>query len=360
MTRQSDAARFEQIVGQILRDEGYRVSENVRMSGTPHDIDLLAVRDQITLPVEVKLGSGRRPIGLRSLRDWGPAVAFLGKFAKRAKPVLAIGASVHPEHRAWAEKEYDIEIWDGLALLERAGARRPELETLLNNQPQRATLFGIAPAEIEQQLRALGYIVNPPEPVEPEPAPTEGEALIGRLRATQTGKNHAKAYEEICRDILSYVFGNDLLDRRSQKRTSDSLNVYDLIYRVAPHNAFWSTLTRDFRARVVMFECKNYTHPIRAMQIFTTERYLSTNVLRPICFILTRKAPHRHAVEAAFGAMRDAQKLLVVLSDEDLIAMIKAKDVQRMEGGTIIDRLQNDPTEILDQRIYDFIAGIPR
>ena len=152
--------------------------------------------------------------------------------------MLAVGASVHPEHRAWAEKEYDIEIWDSATLLARAGALRQELEALLDSQPQRATLFGIAPDEIEQQLRALGYIVDPPDPVEPEPAPTEGDALIARLRATQTGKNHAKAYEEICRDILSYVFGNDLLDGRSQKRTSDSINVYDLIYRVAPTTPF--------------------------------------------------------------------------------------------------------------------------
>lgn len=358
MNIQSTAFEFERLLARILRQEGYLVTENYRPSGAPYDVDLLASRDDVVIPVELKFTT--QPVGLRQLRQWGPRVAVLAKFARRAKPVLAIGGRVNPVHRTWAETEYDILIWDAADLLHLAGELGQELETLLARHPQRTSVLDMAPEEVEQRLRALGYIVDAEQPPEAEPAPPMGDGLVSRLRNTLTGKSHAKAYEEICRDIIAYVFGQDLLDGRSQKRTTDSINVYDLIYRVAPHNAFWSTLTRDFRARVVMFECKNYTHPIRAMQIFTTERYLSTNVLRPICFILTRKAPHQHAVNASFGAMRDAQKLLVVLSDEDLIAMIRAKDAQLVLGGTAADRIQNDPTEILDQRIYDFIAGIPR
>lgn len=360
MTLQTRYYEFERLLVRILQQEGYEVLHGVRSAGVPYEVDILATLRDVVIPIEVKLTMRRA--GLAMLRQWGPQAALRERFAKGARPVLALGTRVDPAHKAWAETEYNITIWDADALRDRAGNLAQELEFFLSQASERTGPLGMDPAEVERQLRTLGYIVDPEPPSDPDPEPALpfGEALIERLRGTPSGKAHAKTYEEVCRDIIAYVFKQDLLDGRSQKRTTDSINVYDLIYRVAPHNAFWSTLTRDFRARVVMFECKNYTHPIKAMQIFTTERYLSANVLRPVCFILTRKKPHPHAVEAAFGAMRDSQKLLVVLSDDDLVSMIRAKDAQLALGGTTTDRLQNDPTEILDQRIYDFIAGIPR
>jgi hypothetical protein len=54
--------------------------------------------------------------------------------------------------------------------------------------------------------------------------------------------------------------------------------------------------------------------------------------------------------------MREAGKLFVFLSDDDLVQMIKMKDAQLQAGGGE----GNDPTEVLDQKIYDFIARILR
>jgi hypothetical protein len=132
------------------------------------------------------------------------------------------------------------------------------------------------------------------------------------------------------------------------------------VYRVDPRHHFWATLTRDFRARVVVFECKNYTDPISPMQVFTTERYMSVNALRPLCFMLTRKTPHAHAELAAFGALRESGKLLIMLNDEDLVQMIKVRDAQLQEEPGTPAWDQNDPTIILDQKIYDFVARCPR
>jgi hypothetical protein len=202
--------------------------------------------------------------------------------------------------------------------------------------------------------------VTEPEPTaEPLPAP-KGELLKAKLKAVNPGRKDAKGYEEVCKDIIEYLFGDDLRDVRSQKRTTDGVNIYDLIYRVRPKHRFWTTLTRDFRARVVLFECKNYGKPIGAAQVFTTERYLSASALRPVCFVLTRKPAHPHAVQAASGAMRETGKLLVFLSDVDVEKMLDAKDAQLKEGGSTQEMEDNDPTEVLDQAVYDFIAGIPR
>jgi hypothetical protein len=110
---------------------------------------------------------------------------------------------------------------------------------------------------------------------------------------------------------------------------------------------------------VVIFECKNYAGQVGPQHSYTTERYVGVGALRPICFLLSRQPPHEHAELAAAGAMRETGKLLVFLSDVDLIAMLKIKDVQ-LARTTNIPKPDNDPTIVLDQKIYEFIARLPR
>lgn len=300
----------------------------------------------------------REQVALSQLRDASSQTASLRDTAINTRPLLVYGAYIDPARRVWAEEEFRIEIWDRELLLDKAGPVLAELSQFFSNldekraqSPSPALTMTPAPT---MKLALLDQEVSDPQPEPP------GEALITSLTALSPGKKDAKAYETICKDIIDYLFGDDLRDVRSQKRTADGLNIYDLIYRVSPKHPFWVTLTRDFRARVVLFECKNYGKPISAMQVFTTERYLSASALRPVCFVLSRKPAHTHAVQAASGAMRESGKLLVFLSDDDLIKMLRAKDAQLKEGGTVAEMQANDPTEILDQTIYDFVAGLAR
>ncbi len=351
---------FEKLVGKVLEQRGYDVELRTSRPFGPRlrfgEIDVLARNDNgEVLPVEVKL-SMRDQVSLSQLRDAGSVAGSLKDVAVKTRPLLVYGALIEASRREWAEQEFQIEIWDREVLLERAGRVRDELDILFRRlDDQRAKYESARTATYERApLAAPTEAAAEPE-VEPQ-----GKALIAALVALPAGKKDAKTYETICRDIIAYLFSDDLRDPRSQKRTSDGLNVYDLVYRVSPKHPFWVTLTRDFRARVVLFECKNYGKPIGAMQVFTTERYLSAGALRPVCFVLSRKSAHPHAVQAASGAMRESGKLLVFLSDADLIKMLRAKDAQVREGGSPQEMEANDPTEILDQTIYDFIAGLPR
>jgi Restriction endonuclease len=348
---------FEDLVGKILEAHGYNVMLRARVGSVRvREIDIVASKaDGVVLPVEVKLGL-REKVTLAALRDASSIAGSLRDFADGTKPLLVYGAYIEASRRDWAENEFQIQIWDRDILMENARLERNNLERFFEEFVQQLPKPSVS-------LPAMRMVSSVPELVEPgqEPPPEpQGEALIAKLAHVAPGKKDAKAYEAICRDIISYLFGDDLRDVRSQKTTTDGINIYDLVYRVSPKHPFWVTLTRDFRARVVLFECKNYRKPIGPMQVFTTERYLSASALRPICFVLSRKPPHQHAVHAASGAMRESGKLLVFLSDADLIKMLRARDVQLKEGGTREEMQANDPTEVLDQTIYDFIAGMPR
>ncbi len=300
----------------------------------------------------------RERVALSHLRDASSQTANMRDIAINTRPLLVYGAYIDPARRVWAEEEFRIEIWDRELLLQKAGPVFDELNKFFTNVDKKRAQLS-PPAVATTPLPTMGFMRSDQEPSDPQPEPP-GEALIASLTALPPGKKDAKAYETICKDIIDYLFGDDLRDVRSQKRTADGLNIYDLIYRVSPKHPFWVTLTRDFRARVVLFECKNYGKPIGAMQVFTTERYLSASALRPVCFVLSRKPARPHAVQAASGAMRESGKLLVFLSDDDFIKMLRAKDAQLKEGGTVAEMQANDPTEILDQTIYDFVAGMAR
>jgi hypothetical protein len=193
------------------------------------------------------------------------------------------------------------------------------------------------------------------------PAKTRnGAALCLELHTVPAGKKGAKRYENLIEEIINYLFDDYLLDPRPQSRLEDKLSILDVIYRVRPGHPFWDTLTRDFRARVMVFECKNYSQPIQPDQVYSTERYVSAGALRPICFLVTRKKPHKHAELAAFGAMREGGKLFVFLDDQDLCEMLKVRDVQLRLEKDDDSYFDNDPTIVLDQKIYDFLGRMPR
>lgn len=353
---------FEDIVGKIVHSLGFDVDLRTRRPYGPRtqarEIDILARNsDGVVRPVEVKL-SVRERVTLHQLRDASSQTASMRDAAVNTLPLLVYGAYIDPARRVWAEQEFRIEIWDRELLLQNAGPVFNELTQFFAKVDEKRVHSPLSAGTMKSAPTTRLALMEE-EPSDPQPEPP-GETLITSLASLPPGKKDAKTYEAMCRDIIDYLFGDDLRDVRSQKRTADGINIYDLIYRVSPKHPFWVTLTRDFRARVVLFECKNYGKPIGAMQVFTTERYLSASALRPVCFVLSRKPAHPHAVQAASGAMRESGKLLVFLSDDDLIKMLRAKDAQLKEGGTVAEMQANDPTEILDQTIYDFMAGLAR
>lgn len=343
---------FEKLVDDLFRQLGYSTEQGGRRE-YGMEIDILATLGNAAKPVEVKLRRATRFVSLGELRIWAARTAELKQYAKGDKPLLVAGCGVQESHKEWAEGEFQIEIWDRNKLLELAGDLRPAFESAM-------ALVESATAEPDAAGLAAPASAEPIVDFVPDPQPKQGELLIEALAKIKPGRTDASKYERLCREIIKHLFGGDLIDPRTQSRTEDRLNIFDIIYRVAPKHPFWITLTRDFRARVVLFECKNYTKAIGPMQVFTTERYLSAMAMRPVCFVLSRLDPKPGAMEAASGAMRESGKLLVFLSDADLIEMLKVKDAQLADETDPEANPENDPTEILDQKIYDFIAGLPR
>ncbi|MGJ4890262.1 restriction endonuclease [Bradyrhizobium sp. HKCCYLRH3099] len=364
---QRTALEFERLCTSLLVASGYSIEQGVDFASSDGGrFDVVAKRGPETCVIKIKW-TRNNPVTLRQLRDWSATLAAsirlysadlmsdsLNSSADSA-PIclLIVSGTVDRAHRDWLQSEFLVRIWD-----------RADLEELVHSHSELSEKFVEAFAKLDR-LRAEmlaertgehGLVTGFAESAAPMAGYCRGAELATRLRSLAAGVDTAHDYERVCVEIIDYLFGESLLDARPQSRTEDGLNVLDLIYRINPAHLFWETLTRDFRSRVVIFECKNYSAPVGPHQVYTTERYLSVSALRSVCFLLSRFGPHEHAELAAFGAMRDSGKLIVFLDDRDLIEMLNVRDAQN--SGT--EASDNDPTIILDQKIYDFIARLPR
>jgi hypothetical protein len=229
-----------------------------------------------------------------------------------------------PATRHWAESQFGLSVWD--------------LDTLLTKARPFPDLY--------QEVKDLTSGAPPRE------APTKddvGTALIGELE-THIAENTLTPgqYEDLCRRVFSHVFDPRLYGFKKQPNTSDGANRYDFICRIESGHWFWDDLRSDFRTKAILFECKNYNDKITADQVYSTERYLFTGALRTVCFLISRLGPDDGCIRAAQGAMRESGKLILLLSNEDLIELIKLK----------ADK--NGPENFLDEKIWNFIISLPR
>lgn len=357
---QSQSALFEDIAVKALTAAGYDVKRQVQtnVDGRMFAIDaVLLGSDGARYLAEIRW-TRRNPVPLQMLRDWAARLAAYKVSTPEAQLVLVVSGVADASHRDWIQQQFDVKIWDGERLKIFARDDSTLLAELLASDD--------ATKELEADRvssRASGSDQTAPpaqfENEERQPSKTPGEALIARLAGIPPGNSGAKAYERVCIEIIDYLFGEHLVDARPQSRTEDGLNIFDVVYRVRPSHSFWNTLTRDFRARVIMFEFKNYTDPVGPQQVYTTERYMSGSAMRPICFLVSRQKPHDHAELAAFGAMRESGKLLIFLSDADFETMLRFRDAEIAAfyaGKTVED----DPSLVLDQKIYRFLAAMGR
>jgi hypothetical protein len=179
----------------------------------------------------------------------------------------------------------------------------------------------------------------------------EGNRLKKELKAIPPGKRKKSStlFEEKCVEILKYLFKTELELWEEQSSTEDRLHRMDLLCRLCPSGRnFWEELLNDFHSRYIVFEFKNYSEKIKQGQIYTTEKYLFKTALRSIAFIIAKNGGDTHACQTARGALREAGKLIIILTAEELCDMLDMKD--RGE----------DPSVPLREKVNDVLIKINR
>ena len=165
------------------------------------------------------------------------------------------------------------------------------------------------------------------------------DVLISKLQNCKPGISESAVYETICADIIDHLFGGNFRQSHRQSSTSDAMFRMDLQCSHKRNTEFWQFIYDQFRSLLVVFEFKNYAAPIDQNLIYITQKYLHPRLSRTVAFMVSRQGFSPHARDAAKGILMESGKLIVDLTDEDLIAMLEMK------------KCGEDPSEYLMRKV---------
>lgn len=174
------------------------------------------------------------------------------------------------------------------------------------------------------------------------------EHLIAELKTLTPGKDNWKKYENLMITILKYLFEGDLNGWEVQCESENKLNRYDCVCSVKKNTDFWSFVVEQLKSNYILLEFKNYTDEIGQGEVLTTEKYLYDNAFRKIALIFSRQGANVSALEMCSGAMRENGRLILVLSDNDIIEMLLRED----RG--------DDPSDYLFDKVDKFLMRLSR
>ena len=159
------------------------------------------------------------------------------------------------------------------------------------------------------------------------------ESLIQSLKDCVAGQQTYGEYEEICEKIIRTLFEANYFNRlTSQHKTNDKHFRMDLIgsLKINQNNEecmhpLWQMLVQHYNSHFVVFEFKNYAEEIDQNLIYITEKYLFDAALRNVAIIISHKGFSKSAKFAAEGCLKEHGKLILDITDKDLIKMLKLK-----------------------------------
>ena len=178
--------------------------------------------------------------------------------------------------------------------------------------------------------------------------------LLHRLKECEAGNEHSSEFEDICEEILRYLFEANYFNRLTrQSETEDGRFRMDLIgsLKISQNkeesiHPLWQMLVQHYNSHFVVFEFKNYSEQIDQNLIYITEKYLFNAALRNVVFIISREGFSSSAKFAAEGCLKENGKLIIDVTKKDLAKMLE---------------LQSDKAaDYLLDKLEDFLMGISK
>lgn len=339
--------KFENFCREMFKELGYNLDNNntFRSGKSNYRPDIIISNNDISVIIDVKIYRTIRPDYSMLIRTAGQLKScILNK--TNTQLVILIANSVNEDIKNQIKASFGIIIIDK-TIIENSIQEYP---SLLNSFYYFTSCIP-QPLNPSQSTEKINQIIKiPPQnsTINKIIYNQQYQTFEKQLKNIKPGRKDASKYEQIITDILKYLFEKDLAIWATQLMTDDGLYKYDLVCRINPGNTFWDSLISDFHSRYVVFEYKNYNEPIKQTQIYTTEKYLYKTALRSVCFMIARNGAEKNAIKASKGVLRETGKLLLVLSEEDLLEMIKYKD-----NGT-------PPTDYLYELLDNYLLKIEK
>lgn len=173
--------------------------------------------------------------------------------------------------------------------------------------------------------------------------------FIKRLDTCPAGAAGWRLFEDLCIEILTYLFDPVVTLHSRQGKTYSGIQRRDAIYsnrNISPSNLpmtkNWYHLYQELNARLILFEFKNYdSTEITQDEVNQTRNYMS-KPMGNLAILLSNKVPTDHAHRHRNTIYnQDNGKVILLLTGADLKEMIAIKERGEDPCDLILDKLED-------------------
>ncbi|MFN5515239.1 MAG: hypothetical protein ACK5CA_10935 [Cyanobacteriota bacterium] len=166
--------------------------------------------------------------------------------------------------------------------------------------------------------------------------------LVNRLDNCPAGEGGWREFEDLCTEVLKFLFVPPLVKPIIQPQTHSGTNRRDIVF---PNRNFdqrhgWGLLLRELEARMVLFEFKNYrTTDIGHEEVIQTSNYL-TEPMGRLAIMICSKPPNKGAHIQRNTIYSRYRKVILFMTKKDLKEMLFIKERGEDPCDLIIDLVE--------------------
>lgn len=316
---------FEIVLADLMQASGRYTSVSVEPSlinarGERRRPDIVAQTGAKTLLIECKsaqtIGGGRLREAVAQLKEYGDE-------SGARQLVLALPARLTQMEKASVEAD-GIQVWD--------------LDSIASQFHDQ--LNGVTHPVLRPLLLAAAALGAPDAPISPE------ARLLGELRATKPGRESWGEFQKLVARVLERLFCPPLSAPIIETSDASRTNRRDIILPNYAETGFWRFVRERYDADYVAVDAKNYSDAVGKMEALQLLNYLKRHGAGLLGLIVTRQGPDEGCIVTMKEHWAQHQKLLVVLADEHIERMLRAR-----EAGS-------PPEDVIRQAIEEFRLSI--
>lgn len=173
--------------------------------------------------------------------------------------------------------------------------------------------------------------------------------FIKRLDTCPPGTAGWRIFEDLCVEILDYLFTPAITLHSTQTRTYSGIQRRDAVYSNRnitpsglPMTKNWHHLYEELKARLILFEFKNYdTSEITQDEINQTRNYMS-KPMGNLAILIANKKPTDHAHRHRNTVFtQDNGKVILLMTKDELKEMLAIRERGEDPSDLILDMLED-------------------
>ncbi|WP_411739857.1 hypothetical protein [Peribacillus sp. S4] len=165
--------------------------------------------------------------------------------------------------------------------------------------------------------------------------------LVEKLNECPPGHSHWNDFEEICTEILTFLFVPPLRNPHTQAKTYSGIDRRDAVF---PNwedqgDSTWAKIRRELNAKLILFEFKNYdTSDVGKEEILQTKNYIR-EAMGKLGIICSTKLPNKAAHIKRNTIYSQDGTVILFITTEKLVEMLYIKERGENPADLIMDEI---------------------